>query len=76
MKKANTGKTKSQESQNWKELVALLEKDIDQLNKDRAKGKVKGLTAVNVVCSQKDMDRTNSFIRKIREKESKQNKHA
>jgi fumarate hydratase class II len=74
MKRMN--KKEIKESQNWKELTKSLEKKIDKLNKDIKAGKVEFPSAVNVTCSQEDIERTSLIIRKIREKESKRSKHA
>ncbi|KLL03766.1 MAG: hypothetical protein MRECE_9c020 [Mycoplasmataceae bacterium CE_OT135] len=46
------------ETKEFKELINSLEKKIDQLNKEKQAGKGENLTAVEVICSQEDMEKT------------------
>ncbi len=44
--------------ENWEKLVSSLKKRVEKLNKDRKAGKIETLNAVEVICSQEDIDRT------------------
>jgi len=42
----------------WEKLVKSLKKGFAEMEKERKTGKKESLTAVQVVCSQEDIDRT------------------
>ena len=44
--------------ENWEKLVSSLKKRVEKLNKDRKAGKIEPLTAVEVICSHEDIEKT------------------
>ena len=53
---------------NWEKLVSSLKKGIEKTNKERKSGKEERLTAVEVICSQEDIDRTRQSWKKEKHK--------
>ena len=45
-------------NQNWEKLVSSLKKGIAEMEKERKAGKQEQLTAVEVICSHEDIERT------------------
>ena len=45
-------------NENWKKLVSSLKKGVEELEKDRKAGKLETPDAVEVICSQEDIERT------------------
>jgi len=60
-------KSKNNEK-NWEKLVSSLKKGIEETNKKRKNGKEERLTAVEVICSQEDIDRTRQSWKKEKHK--------
>ena len=45
-------------NENWEKLVSSLKKGIAEMEKERKAGKKEPLTAVEVICSHEDIERT------------------
>jgi len=54
----NNIKSTSDNSKNWEKLVSSLKKGIAETEKERKTGKQEQLTAIEVICSHEDIERT------------------
>ena len=55
-------------NENWEKLVSSLKKGIAEMEKERKAGKKEQLTAVEVICSKEDIDRTRQGWAKAKRK--------
>ena len=55
-------------NKNWEKLVSSLKKGITEMEKERKAGKQEKLTAVEVICSHEDIERTRRSWAKTKRK--------
>ena len=56
------------EDKNWEKLVSSLKKGIVEMEKEKKTGKKESLTAVEVICSHEDIERTRQSWKKEKRK--------